>query len=90
MSSSQPIEIDDVVEVLEELSKNYSFGIITTSRRVDFDLIHSQRGLSSAVNTGIECAVVENKFTATHDFSSATYRIKKLQELPTLLQSLKQ
>jgi HAD superfamily hydrolase (TIGR01509 family) len=134
--SSQPIEIDGVVEVLEELSKEYSFGIITTSRRVDFDLIHSQReivkymdftlcveeyprskphadpylagmkkfnatqnqclviedsqrGLSSAVNAGIECAVVKNEFTATHDFSSATYRIKTLHELPELLKSLK-
>ncbi|MCK4737528.1 MAG: HAD family phosphatase [Sulfurimonas sp.] len=134
--SSQPIEIDGVIDVLEELSKEYNFGIVTTSRRVDFDLIHSQReivkymdftlcveeyprskphadpylagmkkfnathkqclviedsqrGLSSAVNAGIECAVVENEFTATHDFSSATYKIKTLQELPTLLKSIK-
>ena len=135
--SSQPIEIEGVVEVLEELSKEYSFGIVTTSRRVDFDLIHaqrdivkfmdftlcveeysrskpyadpylagmkkfnashgecliiedSQRGLSSAVNAGIECAVVANEFTATHDFSSATYRLKTLKELPELLKSIKQ
>jgi len=135
--SSQPIEIEGVAEVLEELSKEYSFGIVTTSRRVDFDLIHaqrdivkfmdftlcveeyprskpyadpylagmskfnatknqclviedSQRGLSSAINAGIECAVVENEFTATHDFSSASYRIKTLQELPSLLKSIKQ
>jgi len=134
--SSEPIEIDGVVDVLEELSRDYSFGIVTTSRRVDFELIHhkremvkymdftlcvedcprakpyadpylagmkkfnashrqclviedSQRGLSSAVNAGIECAVVENTFTASHDFSKATYMIKKLQELPTLLKSLK-
>lgn len=135
--SSQAIEIEGVVDVLDELSKEYSFGIVTTSRRVDFDLIHnnreivkymdftlcveeyprakphadpylagmkrfnatkeqclviedSQRGLSSAVNAGIECAVVENAFTATHDFSSATYKIKTLQELPALLKSMKQ
>ncbi|QOY55471.1 HAD family phosphatase [Candidatus Sulfurimonas marisnigri] len=134
--SSEHIEIDGVVDVLEELSKEYSFGIVTTSRRVDFDLIHSQReivkymdftlcveeyprakphadpylagmkkfnalkdeclviedsqrGLSSAVNAGIDCAVVENTFTASHDFSSATYKIKTLRELPTLLKSLK-
>ena len=134
--SSQPIEIDGVVDVLEELSKEYSFGIVTTSRRVDFDLIHSQReiikymdftlcveeyprskphadpylagmnrfnatknqclviedsqrGLTAAVNAGIDCAVVENEFTTTHDFSSATYKIKTLQELPELLSSLK-
>ncbi|MCW8954891.1 MAG: HAD family phosphatase, partial [Sulfurimonas sp.] len=133
--SSQPIEIDGVVDVLEELSKEYSFGIVTTSRRVDFDLIHnereivkfmdftlcveeyprskpyadpylagmkkfnathkeclviedSQRGLTAAVNAGIDCAVVQNAFTATHDFSKATYKIKKLQDLPKLLKSI--
>ena len=135
--SSEHIEIDGVVDVLEELSKEYRFGIVTTSRRVDFELIHSQRdivkymdftlcveeyprakpfadpylagmkkfnathkeclviedsqrGLSSAVNAGIECAIVENEFTSSHDFSSATYKIKKLKELPKLLESLKQ
>jgi len=134
--STKPIEIDGVIDVLEELSNEYNFGIVTTSRRVDFDLIHSQRdivkymdftlcveeyprskpyadpylagmnrfnaeknqclviedsqrGLTSAVNAGIECVVVENEFTLTHDFSSANYKIKKLQELPKLLQSLK-
>ncbi len=134
--SSQPIEIDGVVDVLQELSSEYKFAIITTSRRVDFDLIHSsrdivkymdftlcveeyprskpypdpylagmnrfkttrdkclivedsQRGLSSAVNAEIECAVVANEFTATHDFTSATYRLNKLLELPGLLKSLK-
>ncbi|MBU0631409.1 HAD family phosphatase [bacterium] len=132
----KPIEIEGVVNVLEELSHEYKMGIITTARRVDFDLIHSQRemvkfmdftlcveeyprakpyadpylagmkkfnamaheclviedsqrGLSSAVNAGIECAVVHNEFTATHDFGSATYRIKTLQELPKLLESLR-
>ena len=134
--SSEQIEIEGVLDVLEELSREYKMGIVTTSRREDFELIHSQReivkfmdftlcveeyprakpyadpylagmkkfdasqkeclviedsqrGLSAAVNAGIECAVVENEFTATHDFSSATYRIKKLCELPTLLESLR-
>lgn len=134
--SSQNIEIDGVAEVLGELSEDYNFGIVTTSRRVDFDLIHSQteivkfmdftlcveeyprskpfadpylagmnkfnakkneclvvedsqRGLTSAINAGIECAIVDNEFTATHDFSGATYRLKKLRELPSLLNSLK-
>ena len=135
--STQPIEIDGVIDVLEELSSEYSFGVVTTSRRVDFDLIHSQRdivkymdftlcveeyprskphadpylagmnrfnatkkqclviedsqrGLSAAVNAGIDCVVVDNEFTRTHDLSAATHKIKKLQELPTLLKSLKQ
>lgn len=133
--SSEQIEIDGVVEVLQELCKEYSCGIVTTSRRVDFDLIHSQReiikymdfalcveeyprakpypdpylagmkkfnasheeclviedsqrGLSSAFNAGIECAVVENEFTLSHDFTDATYRIKNLKELPQLLKSI--
>lgn len=133
---NEHIEIDGVVDVLQELSSQYKFGIITTSRRVDFDLIHnkreivkymdftlcveeyprskphpdpyiagmkkfnatkeqcliiedSQRGLSSAVNADIECVIVQNEFTATHDFSKATYKIEKLIKLPHLLSSLK-
>lgn len=132
---SEHIEIDGVVDTLEKLKKEYKMGIITTSRRVDFDLIHnerdiikfmdfslcveeyprakphpdpylagmkkffasrdeclviedSQRGLSSAVNAQIECVIVENEFTMTHDFSDATYHIKKFSELPKLLLSI--
>lgn len=135
--STEHIEIDGVLDVLDELSSEYKMGIVTTSRREDFELIHSkreiinymdfslcveeypkakpyadpylagmnkfsatqdeclviedsQRGLSSAVNAGIECVIVENEFTSTHDFSSATHRIKKLQELKSLLESLKE
>ena len=134
--SNEHIEIKGVVDTLEELKKEYKMGIITTSRRVDFDLIHnereiikfmdfslcveeyprakphpdpylagmkkfdatrdeclviedSQRGLSSAVNAQIECAIVENEFTKSHDFSKATYHIKKFSDLPNLLKSLK-
>lgn len=45
----------------------------------------SQRGLKAAVAAGIECAVVYNAFTARQDFSSATYRVDRLAELPGLL-----
>ena len=45
----------------------------------------SQRGLRSAVNAGIECVIVHNHFTADHDFSDATHRIKTLHELEALL-----
>ncbi len=45
----------------------------------------SERGLRSAVAAGIECAVVHNEFTRTHDFSRATHRIASLSELPALL-----
>lgn len=41
----------------------------------------SSRGLNSAVAAGIDCAVVYNDFTRTHDFSQATYRIETLAEL---------
>lgn len=45
----------------------------------------SERGLRSAVAAGIECVVVHNPFTIGHDFSTATHRIGKLEELLGLL-----
>lgn len=128
---NEDIAIANVKEVLKELKKRYQMGIVTTSRRVDFDLIHknrgivdfmdftlcveeyefakphpqpylkglekfnakkeealviedSQRGLSSAFAAQIECAIVKNEFTKTHDFSKATYFIDSLEELITL------
>jgi len=45
----------------------------------------SQRGLRSAVSAGIECVIVHNRFTESHDFSAATHRIKTLEELLDLL-----
>jgi HAD superfamily hydrolase (TIGR01509 family) len=130
---SEDIYIDGVEEVIAELSQRYRMGIVTTSRRVDFNLIHheekltrfmefvlceedyprakpypdpylkglelmridpnkaivvedSQRGLTAAVAAGIECAVVHNDFTASHDFSSATFKIDRLSDLKTILQ----
>ena len=129
---NENIEIEGVVDVLKELSKKYKMGIVTTSRRVDFDLVHnkrdivqhmdftlcveeyprskpypdpylagmkkfnakkeeclviedSERGLTSAVNAGIDCVVVANEFTATHDLSKADYKIEKIKELVKLL-----
>lgn len=128
----EDIEIPGVKDILKELSQNYKMAIITTSRRVDFDLIHknrgivdfmdftlcveeykrakpypdpylaglkkfnakkeetivvedSQRGLTSAYNAQIECIIVKNEFTKTHDFSKADYFINKLEELKTIL-----
>jgi len=128
----EDIEIPGVKNILKELSQNYKMAIITTSRRVDFDLIHknrgivdfmdftlcveeykrakpypdpylaglkkfnakkeetivvedSQRGLTSAYNAQIECIIVKNEFTKTHDFSKADYFINKLEELKTIL-----
>lgn len=129
---TENITIHGVEEVLSDLSQHYRMGIVTTSRRVDFELIHrndritrfmefvlceedyprakphpdpylkglqlfnahpddaiviedSQRGLTSAVAAGIECAVVKNNFTLSHDFSAATYRIDSLEDLQRLL-----
>ena len=41
----------------------------------------SERGLRAAVAAGMDCAVVHNAFTAGQDFSSATCRIARLDEL---------
>lgn len=128
----EDIEISGVKDILKELSQEYKMAIITTSRRVDFDLIHnnrgiidfmefslcvedykrakpypdpyltglkkfnakkeeiiivedSQRGLSSAYNAGIECVIVKNEFTKTHDFSKASYYINNLKEIKNIL-----
>ncbi len=45
----------------------------------------SERGLTSAVNAEIECCVVHNDFTASHDFTEATHRIKSLKELADIM-----
>lgn len=132
---TKDIAINGVIDTLKELSKNYKMGIVTTSRRIDFELAHSgrgitdfmefvlcvedyprakphpdpylkglelfgatkdqciivedsKRGLSSAVNACIECVIVHNEFTKTHDFSDASYRINKFTELQELLNSI--
>lgn len=133
--STENIEIEGVIDVLKDLFKFYKMGIVTTSRRVDFDLVHnkreivkymdftlcveeyprskpypdpylagmkkfnasrdeclviedSKRGLSSAINAEIECVIVKNEFTASHDFSGADYKIDSLKELKNLLDRL--
>ena len=45
----------------------------------------SQRGFTSAVNAKIDCVIVKNEFTATHDFSKAKYFIDSLEELNKVL-----
>ena len=45
----------------------------------------SSRGLNSAVAAGIDCVIVHNDFTETHDFSQASYRIETLAELKDLI-----
>jgi len=45
--TTKNIEIEGVKSLLEQLSKTYKMAIITTSRRVDFDLIHKNRGITN-------------------------------------------
>ena len=45
----------------------------------------SSRGLAAAVAAGIDCAVVDNAFTAAQDFSQATCRIRSLAELKDVI-----
>lgn len=45
----------------------------------------SSRGLNAAVAAGIDCAIVYNDFTKSHDFSQASYRIKTLIELKDII-----
>lgn len=129
---TKDLAIPNVKKVLNNLSKKYKMAIVTTSRRVDFELIHknrgisdfmefilcvedyakakpnpepylkglekfgakneetivvedSQRGLISAVNAKIDCAIVKNKFTITQDFSKAKYFLETFEELEAIL-----
>ena len=43
---TEDLAIKNVHKVLRELSKKYRMGIVTTSRRVDFDIIHTGRGIT--------------------------------------------
>ena len=48
----------------------------------------SARGLKSAVAAGIDCIVVANEFTATHDLSKATAKVATFRELPAIIKGL--
>jgi len=48
----------------------------------------SERGLRSAIAAGIDCVIVHNEFTRSHDFSKAKHQIQSLAELPALLSNL--
>lgn len=129
---TKQLEIPEVKKTLKTLTRKYKMAIITTSRRVDFELIHknrgivdfmdfslcveeykrakpypdpylaglnkfnalnseaivvedSQRGLTSAVNAKIDCVIVKNEFTKSHDFTKANYYIEKFNQLEELL-----
>ena len=48
----------------------------------------SARGLESAVAAGIDCIVIANEFTASHDLSKATARVATFRELPSAIRGL--
>ena len=132
---TEDIEIEGVLQTLAELADTYRMGIVTTSKRSDFDLIHekrsildhmefylaqgdyerakphpepylrglerfgataaetvviedSARGLKSAIAAGIDCIVVANEFTASHDLSKATAKVATFRELPSTIKGL--
>ena len=43
---TEDIAIENVHDILNELKKKYKMGIVTTSRRVDFEIIHKHRGIT--------------------------------------------
>lgn len=45
----------------------------------------SQRGLQAAIAAGIDCAVVYNAFTASHDFTGATHLLDSIHDLPGII-----
>ncbi len=45
----------------------------------------SQRGLDSAYNANIDCIIVKNEFTKSHNFNKAKYFIHKFENLKRLL-----
>ena len=48
----------------------------------------SARGLNSAIAAGIDCIVVANEFTASHDLSKATAKVATFRELPSTIKGL--
>ncbi|MDX4026465.1 HAD-IA family hydrolase [Aliarcobacter skirrowii] len=48
--TTKDISIQNVKDTLKELSKRYKMAIVTTSRRVDFELIHKNSGITNFMN----------------------------------------
>ena len=44
----------------------------------------SERGLRSAVAANIDCIIIENQFTKSHNFSQATKILQKFTDLPNI------
>ena len=48
----------------------------------------SARGLKSAIAAGIDCIVVANEFTESHDLSEATGKVATFRGLPSAIKGL--
>ena len=48
----------------------------------------SARGLKSAIAAGIDCIIIKNEFTVSHDFNGAKCIINKIDELPITLEKI--
>jgi beta-phosphoglucomutase-like phosphatase (HAD superfamily) len=46
----------------------------------------SQRGLRAAIAAGIDCAVVYNAFTTSHDFTGAAHLLDSIQDVPAIVE----
>ena len=44
--------------------------------------------MKSAIAAGIDCIVVANEFTATHDLSKATAKVATFRDLPSTIKGL--
>ena len=47
---TENLAIENIHDILFELQKKYKMGIVTTSRRVDFEIIHKDRGIVDFMN----------------------------------------
>jgi beta-phosphoglucomutase-like phosphatase (HAD superfamily) len=49
----------------------------------------SARGLRSAIAAGIDCVVIRNAFTSSHDFTGAWRILDSVRDLPTVLNAIR-
>jgi HAD superfamily hydrolase (TIGR01509 family) len=65
----------------------YLLGLRKFAASADHCLVveDSRRGLQSAIAAGIDCAIVHNDFTASHDFTGAMHLLNSIAEVPGIL-----
>lgn len=65
----------------------YLLGLSRFGARADECLVveDSQRGLQAAIAAKIDCVVIHNAFTSTHDFTGATHLLNSIHDLPEIV-----